>query len=223
MDQRPTSYKKISSTDTIFFVFEISTSKFVLYDSGLGDPIKYGSQKLILGELDKQAKDALNKTRNTFKVYWMVRDAVKGWKESNQKPKGYSANGILDKFPKPNSNSSNIKTPRLKKISLDEKQFYWFEYSAGQHIVYDSDMGTPVSYGNVGFVNKTFNNIDKYIRDGVQSKYILWYFKRNSDEDIWEHKQAPRIPNWKVEAKDKRETTSEKKKEKEEDKRVDEM
>ena len=70
---------------------------------------------------------------------------------------------------------------------------------------------------------KEKNNIDKYIRDGVQSKYILWYFKRNSDEDIWEHKQAPRIPNWKVEAKDKRETMSEKKKEKEEDKRVDEM
>lgn len=85
MDQRPTVYKKVSSTDTIFFVFEIGASKFVLYDSGLGDPIQYGSQRLILGELDKQIKDAQNRSRNTFKVYWMVRDAVKGWKERDRK------------------------------------------------------------------------------------------------------------------------------------------
>jgi hypothetical protein len=219
MDQRPTVYKKVSSTDTIFFVFEIGASKFVLYDSGLGDPIQYGSQRLILGELDKQIKDAQNRSRNTFKVYWMVRDAVKGWKESGQRPKGYSANGIVDKFQKPNVNSSNIKTPKLKKISLKEKQFYWFEYNAGQHVVYDSDMGSPVSYGNSGFVNKTFNNIDKYVRDGVQSKYVLWYFKRSGDNGMWEHKQPPRIPNWKVESTDKKDLDNEKKGEKEEDRK----
>jgi len=219
MDSRPSSFKRISGKDTIFFVFETSNTKFILYDSGLGDPIKYGSQKLILGELDNQIKDAKDGKRNKFKVYWLVRDAVKGWKENSQRPSGYSADGIVDELPTPSSNSSNIKTPKLKKISFKEKQFYWFEYNAGQHVIYDSDMGSPISYGNSGFINKTFNNIDKYVRDGVQSKYVLWYFKRSGDNSMWEHKQPPRVPNWKVESTDKKELNDEKKSEKEQDKK----
>lgn len=212
MDARPIVFKRISETDTVFFVFEITNTKFILYDSGLGDPIKYGSQKLILGELENQAQSAQIKKRKKFKVYWLIRDAVKGWKENPQKPKGYSPNGIVDKFKKPDTNSSNIKTPKLKKISFGEKQFYWFEYDAGRHVVYDSDMGAPISYGNSGFVNKTFNNIDKFVRDGVQSKYVLWYFTRSNDDEIWQKKQPPRIPNWKVEATDKKDLTDDKKK-----------
>lgn len=219
MDSRPLSFKKISDKDTIFFVFEISNTKFILYDSGLGDPIKYGSQKLILGELDNQIKNAKDGKRSKFKVYWLVRDAVKGWKENSQRPSGYSPDGIVDGLPTPSSNTSNIKTPKLKKISFKEKQFYWFEYNAGQHVIYDSDMGSPISYGNSGFINKTFNNIDKYVRDGVQSKYVLWYFKRSGDNSMWEHKQPPRVPNWKVESTDKKELNDEKKSEKEEDKK----
>lgn len=212
-------FKRISGNDTIFFVFKTSNSKFILYDSGLGDPIRYGSQKLIIGELDKQIKEAKEGKRNSFKVYWLIRDGVKGWKEAPQRPVGYSADGLVDDLPNPKSNSSNIKTPKLKKISLKETQFYWFEYNAGQHVVYDSDMGSPISYGNSGFINKTFNNIDKYVRDGVQSRYVLWYFKRNGDNGLWEYKQPPRIPNWKVESTDKKDLTDEKKKEKEEDKK----
>lgn len=219
MDSRPSAFKQIAENDTVFFVFETSNTKFILYDSGLGDPIKYGSQKLILGELDHQIKNAENGKRNKFKVYWLIRDAVKGWKENPQRPVGYSENGIVDRLSNPSRNTSNIKTPRLKKISFKEKQFYWFEYNSSKHVVYDSDMGSPISYGNFGFVNKTFNNIDKFVRDGVQSKYVLWYFKRSGDDKMWEHKQAPRIPDWKVESTDKKELTDDKKKEKDEDKK----
>lgn len=220
MDSRPIEYKRVSSTDTVFFVFEISNTKYILYDSGLGSPIKYGGIDMILRELDKQAKDAKTGKRNGFKAYWLTRDPVKGWKESPQKPNGYSDNGTVDKFPRPKGNVSNIKTPsRLKAIAPDEKQFYWFSYSAALHVVYDSDMGSPVSYGNTGFIDGTFKNVDKFVRDGVQSKYKLWYFTRKSENDIWEDKQTPRIPNWKVESSDVKKITDKKNKEKEEDKK----
>lgn len=219
MDLRPLVFKRISGNDTVFFVFETSNSKYILYDSGLGDPIKYGSRKLILGEIENQTKDAQQGKRKKFKVFWLIRDAVKGWKENPQRPTGYGADGIVEKFPKPDTNVSNIKTPKLKKIAFTEKQFYWFQYNASQHVVYDSDMGSPISYGSSAFVNKTFNNIDKAVRDGKQTEYVLWYFTRGNQDGIWEKKQAPRIPNWKVESTDKKDIVDEKKKENEEDKK----
>ena len=219
MDARPVIYKRISKDDTIFFVFKTGGTKFVLYDSGLGDPIKYGSQKLILGEIENQIKEAKEKKRKKFKVYWLIRDAVKGWKESPQLPKGYSNDGIVDEFEKPDGNSSNIQTPKLKKIAFTEKQFYWFELGSGRHIVYDSDMGSPISYGNTGFVYKTLDNIDRFVREGKQDKYVLWYFTRSGDDSLWDHKQSPRIPNWKVESTDKKMLKDEKNAEKEEDKK----
>lgn len=214
MDTIPIVFKRISPNDTIFFVFEISKSKFVLYDSGLGDPIKYGSKKLILGEIEIEIKKAKDKKRKQFKVYWLIRDDVKGWKESPQRPKGYSYDGMVNELQSPAKNSTNIENPSSrKKIYLTEKQFYWFEFNAAKHVVYDSDMGSPVSYGDFGFVNKTFNKMDKSVRDGKQLKYILWYFKRNNDDDLWKQKQPPRIPNWKVESTDKKDLNDEKKKE----------
>lgn len=222
MDVRPIIFKRISSNDTVFFVFEVSNTKYVLYDSGMGDPIKYGSTNLIMGELDNQIKLAKERKRKRFKVYWMIRDGSKGWKENPQLPKGYSKDGTVNQIPKSESNTSHETIPKLKKISFTEEQFYWFDMGA-KHVLYDADMGSPVSYGSRQFIYKTFNNIDKFVRDGRQKKYILWYFTRANSDNIWDHKQSPRVPNWKVEAKDKREATSEKKKEKEEDKRVDEM
>lgn len=219
MDARPLIYKRISDSDTIFFVYEISNTKFILYDSGLGDPIKYGSQKLILGELENQLKRAKEKKRKKFKVYWLIRDAVKGWKETPQRPSGYSGDGIVDAIPKPEGNTSNIQTPKFKKISYDERQFYWYDLGSGKNILYDSDMGSPVSYGSIGFVYKTLDNIDRFVREGKQVKYVLWYFTRTGANNLWEHKQPKRIPNWKVESTDKKELTDEKKKESEEDKK----
>lgn len=219
MDIRPLIYKRISKNDTVFFVFKISGTKFVLYDSGLGDPIKYGSQKLILGEIEAQIKETTTRKRKKFKVYWLIRDAVKGWKENPQLPSGYSTDGIVDQLKVPDSNSSNIQTPKLKKISFKEQQFYWFELGSGRHIVYDSDMGSPISYGNMGFIYKTFDNIDRFVRDGKQDKYVLWYFTRSGDDSLWEHKQSPRIPNWKVESTDKKDLKDEKESEKEEEKK----
>lgn len=213
MDTRPLIFKRISNEDTVFFVFETSNTKFILYDSGLGDPIKYGSKKLILGELENQIKNAKEDKRKKFKVYWLVRDAVKGWKENLQKPVGYSNDGKVDAFSKSEKNSSNIQTPKLKKISFDERQFYWFDLGSGKNILYDSDIGCAVSYGSIGFVYKTLNNVDAYVREKKQAKYVLWYFTRSSEDSIWEHKQPKRIPNWKVESTEKKKVSDEKKEE----------
>lgn len=219
MDARPLIFKRVSDNDTVFFAFETSNTKFVLYDSGLGDPIKYGSQKLILGELENQIKKAQEKKRKKFKVYWLIRDAVKGWKENPQRPAGYSEDGIVDLFQKLDKNSPNVQTPKFKKISFNEPQFYWFDLGSGKHILYDSDMGSAVSYGSIGFVYKTLDNVDKFVREGKQTKYVLWYFTRSNADSMWEHKQPKRIPNWKVESTDKKKINDEKKKEDEEDKK----
>lgn len=218
MDSRPLVYKRISDNDTVFFVFEISNTKYVLYDSGLGDPIKYGSQKLILGEIENQIKKVEKKKRKKFKVYWLIRSGVDGWKENPQRPAGYSADGIVDKFQRPEKNSPNIQKPKFKIISFSEKTFYWFDIGSGKNVLYDEDMGSAVSYGDGGFIKKTLDNVDKCVREGKSPEYILWYFTRSDADSIWEHKQPKRIPNWKVESTDKKEATDEKKKETEEDK-----
>lgn len=216
MASRPISFKKISPDDTVFFAFE-SGNDYSLYDSGMGNPVKYGSELIIKNELENQKLEATKKKRKKFKVFWMMRDGIKGWKEKTQPPFGYSRNGIMEGMELADKNKKNDKiVPKLKKVTSDD-QYYWFSMGS-MHYVYDSYMGDPILYGNRGRVTGMFSAMNNEVEEKRQPKYIIWYFERGNDNDIWEHKQAPKIPKWKIEAADKREKTEEKKKEKEEGK-----
>jgi len=216
MDTKPLTYKRISNDDTVFFVFKVNNN-LILYDSGMGYVIQqgYGPENKIFNILSKEISRAKNKKRKQFKVFWLVIDSSEGWKITTTTRAGYSndRDGKVDGLPRPEKNDPNIKQVNRTKIAESaEETFYWFDLGNGTHVLYDSDMGTPVSYGSVGFIKKTLDIRDRFVREGKSKEYILWYFQRK-DDGMWGKKQSPRIPNWKIDSTDKKEATDKKNKE----------
>lgn len=217
MATRPTRLKRISKNDTVFFVFQIDASNYALYDSGMGDPIKYDSIALILGVLNDEMKLANIGKRKRFKVYWMIRDAVKGWKKNIQPPAGYSIDGILDKMPICDKNSVNIQISKPRGFPTpDVDQFYWFFLGAqgrNVHYLYDEDMGSPVWGENKQKLIAFLQEMDSKVREGKRKKYALWCLERANENEFWEKKSAKWIPQFTIESTKKAEIVDEKKKE----------
>lgn len=224
MSNNPTRLKRISNDDTVFFVFEVAASKYALYDSGMGDPIKYGSIALITGVLDDEVKKASVNKRKKFKVYWMVRDAIKGWKINLQPPAGYSMNGILDTLPVVDKNRVNVQLSRPRGFpASDMDQLFWFFLgSSGRnvHFLYDADMGSPIWGENKQKIVAFLQKMDEEVREKKRKKYVLWCLERANENEIWERKPPKWIPKFKVDAEDKKKMVDEKKKEQPEEEKA---
>lgn len=215
----------LSGNDTVFFVFEIVNNvTFALYDSGMGDPIKYGSIAVISGKLEEEMKKAKNKKRKKFKVYWMVKDAAKGWKENIQPRSGYSTEGIVNDMPTPEKNTVHTKLsmPRGFPVS-DMDQIYWFflgPQGNNIHLLYDSEMGSPLWGENKQKIVAFLQKMDEDVREKKRKKYVLWCFERRNENEIWEKKTLKYLPQFKVDSVKKNKIVENDKKEQPEDKKA---
>lgn len=209
--------KRISGNDTVFFVFEIGAANYALYDSGMGDPIKYGSIALILGKLDDEIKKAREGKRKKFKVYWMIEDAIKGWKKNLQPPAGYSMDGIIDKLPKVDKNKVNVQLSKPRGFPAnDMTQLFWFFLgtSGGNiHLLYDANMGSPIWGENKQKIVAFLQKMDEEVREKKRKKYVLWCLERPNENEAWDRCQPKWLPKFKVESENKKKIVDEKKKE----------
>lgn len=100
----------------------------------------------------------------------------------------------------------------LKQISYDEDIFYWYEIGEATYVLYDSDMGEPISYGSLNLVVGTIRAINRELIEGKRKKCILFYFKR--DPSIgWRKSTPPVLFNWNPEVMDKKKAAADKKQE----------
>ena len=53
-------YKKINSKEETFYIFEISSIKYAIYDSELDEPIYYGSWNMVEGIIKNIKKHSKN-------------------------------------------------------------------------------------------------------------------------------------------------------------------
>lgn len=98
----------------------------------------------------------------------------------------------------------------LKPIEPNETIFYWYELGESTYVLYDSDMGEPISYGSLNLVVGTIRAINKEVVQGKRKPCILWYFKRDKNMG-WKKFTPPVLFNWNPETTDKKEVTDEKK------------
>ena len=100
----------------------------------------------------------------------------------------------------------------LKKIDHEENIFYWYELGESMYVLYDSDMGEPISYGSLNLVVGTIRAINREVTEGKRKKCILWYFERDATQG-WRKKTPPVLFNWNPETTDKKDVTDKKKSE----------
>ena len=206
MDKIPVQYKKIPPNEDLFYKFFLGNGRYVLYDSGMGDPVAYGSINKVDAPLNEQCEKIKVGKRRAFYVLDYVMNNNDGWKLDPAKP------NEMQKNPPPNfmMGKGNFKIPKLKNDwSLNEKQFYWFDMKDRQ-VLYDSDMGTPVSYGSNELVKGSIKGIAKAVREGKHSKCIIWYFKREMNGQ-WKKHIMPITLSWTLDDTEKRNIVNEKK------------
>jgi hypothetical protein len=97
----------------------------------------------------------------------------------------------------------------FKKIDPKETTFFNFKLDASTYVLYDSDMGEPVSYGSFNFVSATIAKLS--------SKSTIFYFELNNT-DGWKLKRAYKPDKTTAEDKDKNIKIENKKQETQEDK-----
>jgi hypothetical protein len=98
----------------------------------------------------------------------------------------------------------------LKEIAYDEPIFYWYELGESTYVLYDSDMGEPVSYGSLNLVVGTIRAINKEVLERKREKCVLYYFKRDK-QNGWRKSPPPVLFNWNPDSADKKKANDEKK------------
>jgi hypothetical protein len=203
--------------DTVFFIFEvIKNTTFAMYDSGMGDPIKYGSIAIILGKLNEEIKKVKENKRKKFKVYWMIKDASNGWKENMQPPAGYLRGGIVDAINNSDDNSVHIKLSAPRGFPESAMgQIYWFSLGPtgkNLHFLYDSHMGSSLWGENRQKIFAFLREMDEQVRSNKREKYILWCFDRKNENEIWKKTAAKYLPKFDIESTKKTKIVEESKK-----------
>ena len=102
------------------------------------------------------------------------------------------------------------KPVHLKEIAYDEPIFYWYELGESTYVLYDSDMGEPVSYGSLNLVVGTIRAINKEVLERKRDKCVLYYFKRDT-QNGWRKSPPPVLFNWNPDSADKKKANDEKK------------
>jgi hypothetical protein len=142
----PNKKPRIPQGETIFYIFKLSGSEYMLYDSSMGDPVHHGTLNVITSKLNLHVKELNKKLKpgeepKKIYVYKLIRDATKGWKTVER------INGIEYKSP-----PSKIPTPKYinpqKKRGMDvDPIFFWIDMG-NMNYLYDMDMGSPLYYGS---------------------------------------------------------------------------
>ena len=193
--------RRIPDNENVFYLFRCSPTEYILYDSGMGDPLKRGSVALIY-EFLKDYKESINKNLKAgdqpkeIYVWKIERDKLKGWiyKKTMQgvpysdPPKG--TYGTLENI---------LPTSPLKDIGYDP---IYYSFSLGNiYYLYDYDMGSPILRSSaLAVLNKTivnhskvheftymiFDIAPKYKGNGIYWKATLRYNKtlQESNNDI---------------------------------------
>lgn len=176
----PNIKTSIPRNETVFYLFKLSGSEYLLYDSYMGDPVVYGSLNLIYGKLDDHLKELNKKLKigeapREIYVYKLERDSTKGWKIDE------NMNGIPYKSPKTKKGAFNIAIPKspLKDIGY-EQIYFWFDMG-NIHYLYDLDLGSPIYYGNPNKIKGTILSHSKRHKFSV----ILFYLPKKSDKPTY--------------------------------------
>lgn len=101
------------------------------------------------------------------------------------------------------------KPSHLKKIDPKEVIFFNFKLDAATYVLYDSDMGEPVSYGSFAVVGATIKSLPLAA--------TIYYFEMNSIQG-WKLKRTYKPDNTVSDDEDKRNKIESKKQETQEDK-----
>ena len=142
--------KKPDETEKLYYYFQISASKYTLFDSELNTAIACGSIKIIGSYICKLPKTAT--------VLYYKLDAVRGWKKTKStiiRPK-------IDSEEKLVPIASQRPTSYPKKPNNSDVIFHYFKIGP-TYVVFDSDMDTPVVYGNKLDVDATIVKLPKYV------------------------------------------------------------
>jgi hypothetical protein len=101
------------------------------------------------------------------------------------------------------------KPSHLKKIDPKEIVFFNFKLDSSTYVLYDSDMGEPVSYGSFALVGATIKNLSP--------ECTIYYFEMSALQG-WKLKRTYKPDNTVAEEADKKENIESKKQETQEDK-----
>ncbi len=141
----PNKKPRIPPDETIFYIFKLSASEYMLYDSSMGDPVHHGSLNLITAKLNLHVEELNKNIKPTEKpkqiyAYKLDRDSTKGWKVEER------MNGIDYESPisKPKPKYTN---PRKIRGMDDDPVFFWID-TGTMNYLYDMDMGSPLCYGS---------------------------------------------------------------------------
>lgn len=174
---RPHLKFKIPENETVFYVFQLSPSEYMLYDSAMGDPIEHGSLNKVSGKLAMHCETLEKKYENVKIAVWKFqRDLLKGWKLIDR------MNGIAYDTPSKNARGAfEVMTPRspLKDIGTDF-MYYWMDLGK-MHYLYDSDMGSPVWFGSNSKIAAAVSVHAKKYAFGIQ----MFHFPAKSPEPRW--------------------------------------
>ena len=176
----PNIKSRIPSNETVFYLFKLSASDYLLYDSSMGDPLVNGSLNLVSSKLDAHKKSLnknitdISKQKNIY-VYKLMRDPTKGWKIDE------NMNGIYYNSPKSKPKTINHTVPKspLKDIGY-EKIYFWMD-TGTVHYLYDIDMGSPIYYGNANKIKGTILVHQRKHNFSV----ILFYLPPKSDKPTY--------------------------------------
>ncbi len=141
----PNKKPRIPQGETIFYIFKLSASEYMLYDSSMGDPVHHGPLNLITSKLNLHV-DELNKklkpgeNPKQIYVYKLDRDSAKGWKIEER------MNGIDYESPTSKPKPKYINPRKIRGMDI-EPVFFWIDMGSMNYL-YDMDMGSPLCYGS---------------------------------------------------------------------------
>ncbi len=141
----PNKKPRIPPDETIFYIFKLSASEYLLYDSSMGDPVHHGSLNLITAKLNLHAEELNKNIKPTEKpkqiyAYKLDRDYTKGWKIEER------MNGIDYESPISPPKPKYTNPRKIRGMDADPV-FFWID-TGTMNYLYDMDMGSPLCYGS---------------------------------------------------------------------------
>ena len=168
--------KKTSENDIDsekFYLFKTIYSDFVLFDSTMEYPIRYGSINKITPILQFYK----NKLGEKFELYQFNDNNREGLKKNSS---GLKINPLVIEFP-----NVGFPTFPVKKIipkTNRDKIYYHFKLTSSAHILFDSELNSSISYGSRNEVIAQYRNMpksattyyfEKSITDGFKMKMCM--------------------------------------------------
>ena len=157
--------KKTSETDIgsdKFYLFKNIYGDFVLFDSTMEYPIRYGSINKITSLLQFYK----NKLGEKFELYQFIDNNREGLKKNSS---GLKINPLAIDFP-----SVGFPTFPVKKVipkTNRDKIYYHFKLTPSTHILFDSELNSSISYGSKNEILSQYKN--------MPTTSTTYYFEKN--------------------------------------------